>query len=500
MAGTNFIDKLFELFRPSAALERAKSRILLDRVKQYESKRKYDAASKGSRHTAGWLSNGNSPNQEIALSLSTLRERSRDLARNNPYALNTLRIYANNTIGTGIIPSIKIEGKRIDKKFKEKWKAWATDINCDYDCNLTFYGMQHLAMRATVESGECLIVRIHATKEYDIPLRLQLLEADYIDSTKYDPQTATGGMIYYGIEYDSKGRRTHYWIYDKHPHEFAAKSRRVDANDVIHLFEVERPGQIRGVPFSKTTMLRMNDLDDYEFAERTRNKISAAFAGFVTMDEGGTNTEEDLFDKIEPGAIMRMNPGEKIEFSDPPTNNGYAEFVKNNLRGIAAGNGITYEAMTSDLSNVNFSSGRMGWIEMSRNINHLQYNMFIPKLCAGVMKWFIEAAQLKGYIKFDIEYTIDWTPPRREMIDPYKEVVGKIAEIQGGLTSLSESQRENGFNPDDLADEQLTDKLRSDKMGLIFSSDPRYDLVAKKVDPAAMHDNSAKTGQDTVRL
>jgi hypothetical protein len=86
-------------------------------------------------------------------------------------------------------------------------------------------------------------------------------------------------------------------------------------------------------------------------------------------------------------------------------------------RGISAGFGTSYETLTNDYSNVNFSSGRMGWLEFNRNIERYKWLMMILRLCDKVYGWFIEASRLAGHIPFAANPSVSWTPPRRDELE-----------------------------------------------------------------------------------
>ncbi len=121
-------------------------------------------------------------------------------------------------------------------------------------------------------------------------------EADYMDTTKHtgfwQAKIMAGNYIdYYGVRINRQGERIGYWLWDTILPNMPPKRVLVDAKDIIHLYEVERPGQIRGVPFSSSVMLRLRDLDDYEFTERIRNKIAACFTVFVE----DTSTDRDPY-------------------------------------------------------------------------------------------------------------------------------------------------------------------------------------------------------------
>ena len=479
----NFVDLAFEFFSPDMALKRYASRARLNvAVKNFSKiekaqERKYEAASKG-RHYSDWYSPNLSVNQEVLYSLNTLRDRSRDLGRNNAYAINAFRSIANNVVGTGIIPTPKNVRPNQIKLIKSIWKKWGEKTICDYDNMNTFYGLQWLIMRTVVESGECLIRKVRGTSKDIVPLRLQILEGDFINTSQHTGVWQNDNTItYYGIKFDRNGKRLGYWLYKHHPNEFGSDSEFVPAEDIIHVYEIERTGQIRGLPFSCGAMLRLKDLEDYEFTERIRSKVAAAYSVFITDDtvDPQPSGENTILEKIEPGAIEYLPPGRKIEVAQPPVTTGYEGFVKNSLRGISAGIGTSYESLTNDYSNVNFSSGRMGWLEYNRNCERLQWHLMIPRCCEKIYSWFIEAIQLAGIIPFSVDPDVTWTPPRREMIEPLKEIQALKEQVRAGFTSWQEVVRMFGYIPDEMLEELKKDKEMWDKLGMMPTSDARFD-------------------------
>lgn len=477
----NFIDRTIEFISPRRGAERLKYRYLNSAVEKEI--RKYEAAS-GGRRTSGWKAINTSAASEISSALNKLRDRNRHLERNNPYAKNAIRELATNTVGTGIMatPSKEGIGKNIEKRLRKAWNAWADSTKCDWDGHLNFYGIQMLAMRTVALSGECLI-RKRFDKE--VGLKLQVLEGDFIDTTKHELSFGDGGYIYYGIEFNSNGQVVAYWLYEEHPGDAfrtSTKSNRVSADEVVHIFEKERPGQFRGVPMGVASMLKVKDLDDYEDAELVRQKIAACFSIFITNADpipGVDSISDELTEKVEPGIIQRLRTGETIEFASPPTTTGYESYTKNVLRAIAVGYGMDYVTLTGDLSMVNFSSGRMGWLKFQRYIVQLQWNMLVPMCCNKIWEWFIQIAAINGIVKPDTEYPVRWTPPRREMIDPSKEIEAMITAIRGGLMSWPEGLRELGYNPEDVLAEMIEAKKLFDEAGVQPECDPRFENMQK---------------------
>jgi lambda family phage portal protein len=216
-------------------------------------------------------------------------------------------------------------------------------------------------------------------------------------------------------------------------------------------------------------------MDEYNDAQVVRQKIAACYTVNITSNAADniadTEAKRADFERIEPGMINVLNAGESIEFGTPPTVENFGEFSRTIMQGVAAGFGTTYENLTGDLSNVNFSSGRMGWIEHHRNIEDWQWNVLVPQFCDRIADWFKEAADLA--LGISGKSTFQWTPPRREMIDPSKEVKGIMMAVRNGLITLPEAIREQGYDPEQVFDEIQSTNAILDAKGIILDSDPR---------------------------
>jgi len=466
----NIFDQLVATFNPQVALKRERARTQLDLL------RKYDGASKG-RRAENWLTAGTSADAAASAGRSLLRDRSRDLVRNNSYASKAVQVIVSNTIGTGIIGQARAQRSRQrSQRLTDTFTNWANDPSqVDYHGQLDFNSIQCLVLRTIVESGEVLIRRV-ISPEQKIPLQLLVIEPDFLDTTK-DVAIEKGGIVRDGIEYNKKGKRVAYHIYDEHPGERHLRaqninSTRVPADDILHVYRQDRPGMQRGIPWAAPVMLRMRDFDDYNDAQLLKQKISACFAAFaVDTESPDMGMGGDLIDKIEPGMIEILPPGKDLRFANPPTIGEFDKISRQYLLQIAAGFGITYEALTGDLHHTSFSSGRMGWLEFQRNIENWRWHMIIPQFLNPVWKWFVQSASTSGV---RMEGTVaQWTPPRRDYIDPSKEINATIDAVRGGMMSLSEAIRENGYDPEEVMLEMQQDNKRLDALGLVVDSDPR---------------------------
>jgi len=474
----NWLDRTVGFIAPGAGLRRARARAATEVLR-----RGYEGARLG-RRTEGWTTAGSGANTEITAALPRLRDRSRDLVRNNPYAAKGVDALVSNLVGTGIAARARAADSALNEPADRLWSGFAAA--CDAEGRTDFYGLQALVARAMVESGECL-VRLRPRRSGDglaVPLQLQVLEADHLDTLR-STEVAGGGFVHQGIEFDHLGRRVAYWLFPVHPGEVATfrrgtlQSQRIAAETVCHVFERRRPGQERGVPWFAPSIIKMRDLDEYDDAELVRKKIEACFAAFVldaddgeTLGETRTDEAGRRIESFEPGMIEYLPAGKDVRFAAPAASGGYAEYMRIQLHAIAAGVGLTYELLTGDLSQVNYSSIRAGLIEFRRHMEALQWQVLIPALCAPVWRRFIEVAQATGALPAG-EFGVEWTAPRFEAVDPLKDAKADIMSVRAGFMTLKEAIARNGYDPADVLAEIAETNARLDELGLVLDTDPR---------------------------
>lgn len=476
-AGPNVLDRMVAWVSPSRGLRRMAARSAMTRASAFE------GASKG-RRTKNWNPGNEHINAMTQGTLPILRARSRDLVRNNAWAAGAVEAIVSETIGAGILPQAKDQDAAYAAKVDDLWIKWGDTTLCDAEGMSDFYGLQALVMKTVAEAGSCLIRRRYrrASDGLPVPIQLQVLEPEYLDVTKDTYFTESGGnLTISGIEFDKMGRRRGYWLFQEHPatrsFQTNLKSTFVAAEDVIHVFRVDRAGQVDGVPWGAPILLRLRDLDEYEDAELVKQKIAACFAGFVHDTEALedqtalTQAQKDELGRMEPGMIEVLPPGKEITFGSPPAATGYGEHVPWQLRAVARAFGVTYEACTGDYSRVNFSSGRMGRLAMNRNIARWQQHLIIPRLCQGVWSWFCDAATYSGALPRPAG--VRWTTPRIEMIDPTSETAAVRDQVRSGFTTLSEAIRQSGRDPAEVLAERKKDDQELDRLGIVVDTDPR---------------------------
>jgi len=463
----------------------------------------YDGIGSGRRAMAWSVGN---PGAVAAMlySQTELRAKSRDLVRRNAWANAALESYVANAIGTGIKPQSMVSDSGIRESIQSLWRDWTLEADA---AGLTdFYGLQAMACRAMLEGGEVLIRLRYRRPEDGLPvaLQLQVLEPEHLPVT-LNTVAENGNVIRAGIEFDRLGRRVAYHLFRSHPEDGAVSPMsgdgglstvRVDASEILHCFRVLRPGQIRGEPWLARALVKLHELDQYDDAELVRKKTAAMFAGFVTrlspednlLGEGVADQNGISLAGLEPGTLQILEPGEDIKFSAPADVGGsYSEFLRMQFRAVAAAMGVTYEQLTGDLTQVNYSSIRAGLLEFRRRVEALQHGVIVHQLCRPIWQAWMAQAVLEGALtlpgfarggnsKRRQYLAVKWIPQGWQWVDPEKEFKAMLLAIRSGLMSRSEAISTFGYDAEDVDREIALDNARADKLGLVFDTDPRGDV------------------------
>lgn len=471
MADLTRLDRLISYFSPSRGAQRLAARRMMEALS-------YEGARKG-RREKGWVTGSEtSANWEISSNRLTLRDRVRDLRRNNPHARKAIAVLVSNRIGTGILAAADGPNKRLNARVNDAWERWIE--RCDYTGKTDYYGLQALAEAARIESGECFIrfTRVEPESIDDIGLRLQVLEPDHLDTTRYQ-RGSSGREIIEGIEYENR-RPVAYWLHPTHPGDIgmAPKGRfesvRVPASEVIHYYRVERPGQLTGVTEMASVIRRLYDLDGYEDAELMRKKIAACMVGAVTTPSGlpassiaptEVGSDGRRTETFAPGMINYLKPGEQMQFHDPKPSEGYEEFNSVELHAIAAGLNMPYELLTGDLSEVTYTSHRGGLVQFRASVESDQWQLVIPQISQRVWDRFVTDFTMRP-----VRIPAAFTPPRFGLLDPAKEIPAMIESIQGGLQSWTDTIRREGENPDKVLDEIERERKEFERRGINVTS------------------------------
>lgn len=468
-ATTHWLDRITAPVAPAWTLRRQRARVAAGLLARH-----YEAAAPG-RRTQNWYRLNTDANSAQGASLAYVRATARDLVRNNPYAASAVQTIVDHTVGAGIVAKAKGNGRAGDL-----WKAWAETTACDADGRCDFAGLQKLVWRGVVETGEVLVRRRPRRIEdgLPIPLQLQVLEADFLDTLKDGPVNG-GGRIIQGVEYDVLGKRAAYWLFREHPGNATTTSGgsvRIPASEILHIYLPGRPGQVRAISWFAPVLLRFKDFDEFEDATLMKQKIAACLSVLVTDVDGSTtplgttSTDDPMVDTLSPGMIANVPPGRNVEVVTPPQTTDYPTYAATVLRAIATGLGISYEDLTGDYTGLPFSAARMSRIRHWQRVEDWRWRGIIPQFCDPVWAWAMDAAFMGTGVAAPEAH---WTAPPMPMIEPDKEGLAHMRNVRAGITSMPEVIRSLGYDPDELLAEMAEWNEKVDAAGVVLDSDAR---------------------------
>lgn len=495
-AAPTLLDRLIGWANPRQGLARHFDRLRLARA--------YEAASPRD----GWKPRrpGASANADHMADAAAIRTKARALVQNVPYIAAGLEALVSNTIGTGITTYATDPDAT---RFNALWAEWCKV--CDADGRLDWAGIQAMAYRAMEQDGEVLI-RLRprlASDGLPIPLQLQLLEIDWLDSTRQQGANGNNSIVN-GIEYDVMGRAAAYWLWDEHPGSTGSRlrggargnSRRVPAESIIHLYNPERPGQGRGFSRLAPVIARVRDLQLLEDAELARKNLESRLGVLVSGDaaamanptqygseiDTATAARTGDLGELSSGGITQLPPGMNITTVAPNPSPGHVENVKHHLHIIAVGMGVTYEMMTGDMREVNFSSSRVRQGDFRRQVEARQWLCLIPRLVIPVWRAANDAAVLARRVPKPA-YACDHNTPKWDYVNPQQDANSELTLISGGLLTISESLRRRGYKPEAVFAEFKADfdALRANGVLEVLLA------MQGKSDPQAIADQAAQT-------
>ncbi|MEG3437691.1 phage portal protein [Pannus brasiliensis CCIBt3594] len=462
-------------------------------------KRGYDAARR-TRATFDWKTSSASADSELT-DLPALRNRSRDLVRNNPYIKRAIyTTIPDNVVGaSGIRFQSQVKRKRGDRlddaintQIEEAWQEWQEAAYCHTAGKLTFAGIQRLAIKSAAESGEILFRLVRRSfAGSSVSLAVEVLEADQLCET-HTIGNYGDNVVKMGVEFDEWLRPVAYHCYPYHPGDtrFRSATRnarlvRIPADEVIHFFITDRPGQSRGVPWLHAAISRMRQLGEFEEAKIMQARVQGLVAATVETGDpeligsGDLENKEGLIEDLEPGIIKYLAPGERFQGFAPtsPNDNG-KEFINSLLRSAAISLGPSYEGFTGDYSQVNFSSARTAKLQEQDCYRYLQ-RWVIDDFLTPLYKIWLDQAVLSGRVKIDDYFQNrtfyckpKFTPRGWSYVNPQQEAAANLLSVQAGFTTLTDIAAENGRDLEEMVKTRARELELFRQYGIPLDSTP----------------------------
>ncbi len=399
-------------------------------------------------------------NNDIRVYLPSLRAISRSLSNNDPFAKKYLQMLSDNVVGAqGVYHRSQAVDRNgspvpdIARKLETDFWSFCTNPKLfDARQQINFVEMQRLIERTRSIDGECFL-RYKAGK-------WRIIDAALID-TKFNQDLGTGSYIQMGIEFDSDDIPVAYHVStlsNKMIGSYTAVSarERVPAEEMIHYFEPLFYGQVRGVPDLTPVAKLLSDLGKYRDSQLASKYIQSALLGFVEQqDLDDFNDDEppiiDQPEKIDPGTINYLKPGQKITPFASTVRTDDPAYYNQIASTIAAGLGVFVNSLTSDCSNVNYSSARFGSLSEWGTVKTRQ-DRLIMHVLTPIYEYWLRDKLSQGYMglrfsDFDGLKQCQWIAKKQVSIDPSKDLEAIRTKLELGLMSKEQAIIEIGLDP-----------------------------------------------------
>ena len=443
-------------------------------------------SAKINRLTSDWPSTNISADEEVYRSLRVLRARSRWLYKNNGYYKRYVSMTLDNVIGwQGIRIEAKIRGRRgtafdtkVNTEIERAWKRWNKKGNISTREQINGVDLQRLILSGVVVDGEVFLRKRYGV-DNGFGYALEIIDPMRVPLDYTHQRAKNGNEIINGIEYANGEAVAYYVVPPGMRYDYdAGQAERVDAKNILHLFVPELPEQKRGLPMLSAGMQKLHMTDKYEMAVVAQARIAAEKGGFFSKgvaDDGfagnGEDEEEVEMMDSEIGSFGILPQGWQFNQFDPQhPSNALDPFMTKLLRGVASAGNVNYNSLANDLSDVNYSSARIGALEVRSHWRYLQQWM-IEWYLEDVYKDWLRMALSSGAIdlplsRYNDYLDVSWVPRSWQWVDPQKEAIGYRSQVRMGTMSLSDVASEQGRDFADTAERLAKDKEVAEKHGL----------------------------------
>jgi lambda family phage portal protein len=416
--------------------------------------------------------------QLAACELATLQMRTADLIRNNGYAKTALDKYVT-SLGAINVNWNDAKGKK-NTQMQDLWDEFAANPNLDgYGTLANTQSIWHSSMfKSGSAFTQFMIKRTDNTNK--VPLKLKTIPTQLHDITYSGLGLTDKSLVTnYGISFRDTKPEIYYFrkaVLEQNWYNYSGGNlpTAIPANELLHMFIREDPGQWIGIPALASVLIPLYELDELTDATIAKQKAAQAIAWIVentnplAMTPTGspiTVKDKDNKDKIvfkaTGGNTQYLNKGEKINFyQSTDIGANLPVLIKSELQRISSAIGIPYHSLTGDTSGLDFSSLRGIAIELRNRLEYIHHFYTIPLGLNPLTSYFANLAKLYG--KKVTNATPVYQLPRWLGIDDLKDCQADLLEVQSGFATLQSKldERHTSF------EEIVADRERIKEVGL----------------------------------
>lgn len=450
----------------------------------------YNGRFNGAQHTKALAKvAGVSDLNNIMMDQQRLTQLARRLATDDPYVRRILTLYKTDIAGchgftfVANVTKKQYNGKKsttdenASQYIEDAWEEWSEDCLMNkrrFSLNRAIY--EHI-IPCLVTDGEVFIRKI---KTPDGQLKLHIITTEYLGFDRQALEFAEGDNdIINGVEIDEYGCPVAYHFYINNPWSLhprdqinPRKTVRVPAEEVIHLVNnTGIPDEKRGYSILAPIIKTLIYLEKFQEASVAGAVVAASQQAFFKQ---GLDVEGNPVASDKPIACENLGVGQisvlpagwdlvstKLDSPHPE----YGDFISNNLKTVAAAVNVSYAALSSDLSEANFSSTRFGKLVDDDIVDSFQNTLKHDLLC-DIYEEFLKTLILNNDPMVTVERyedfeNVSFIPKARGTIDEIKEATADTIQLQNATTTRKEICARNGKDFDEVV-EQL--KIENEKL------------------------------------
>lgn len=454
-------------------------------------------AAQINRLNSDFIGTSNSINRELRTDMVKVRNRARELWRNDDYLQAYKHSIKANTIGPkGFILQSKVmnpdgtEDNYANNEIEKAWKKWCRKEYCTMAGMFNFTTVQKLVAEHLERDGEFIarIVKGINQKKNPFGVSLEIIEPDYLDET-LNEVLSNGNTIVMGVEVDEWKKPVAFWFKKRNPVNeimgiVQGVHERVPAEDIVFVIDPEHTNQLRGVSPLASTLITHHHLNGYieahvVAARGGANKMlfieSPADADEPEFEGDEVDSDGNKIEYMSPGLTEYLRPGEVAKDIDPTFPQGeFWSFLKAMLRKIFLGRGVDYNSTSGDLEGVSYSAMRSGK-EYERNNYMMKQQLiedyFITPIFEAVLKYSLLYGVLNlPYSKYDKFNSPVWVGKRWPYFDPLKDAQAAVLKINNGLSTRTKELSYQGEDYNDTINTLANEMNEAKKLNINFGA------------------------------
>lgn len=490
----------------------------------------FEAASTTHPDLVNWRPGRVSAQAAVTAGRDRVIGRIQDLARNDGWASAAVTRLVDNIVGSGFRMSSKVSARALGLKDEDaaaelatalevEWREYSDDVDayCDAGRRFTVGMNAALAFRHRILDGEALGRLLWLDRGGRYATAIEVIDPARLSTPA---GRRDGERMRDGVELGPHNEPLAYHIRASHPSDglfgtgFDQRWVRVERETawgrrvVLHAFEPDGAGQVRGKPVLAPIVRKLKQIVRYDEAELGAATLNAILAAFIEspMDPemlASSLSGADLSDYQKermrfygenplnlPGVqVTHLHHGEKATLTNPGHPNPVFEaFIRASLRNIASAVGLSYEQLTMDWSQTNYSSARAAILEVWRGLT-ARKNSFIAMWMMPIYAAFVEEAIEMGRVKLprgapafldrkNAYCTAKWIGPGRGWVDPLKEALGAEKRISAGFSTLeAEAAEQGGADWQENLAQRARELKELERLGLRVSDQPNMVIV-----------------------